>query len=220
MSPDSSRSEYVSHLRKLYGLGVKESDNSVAAYDGYLRLMRTDVSLATLTAEAWARRSVMRIMDLGCGDAGMLKELLRKYPGTLEAHGVDLVAPKVGKRGLTVHEGDALAVDLPRDCDLILSFRSMHEMGAVDSLIPKVAEALTVGGKAFLSIRIAEATPVGLEFQGRITHGDLDWLRAASNSGMINDARITTVEVGGTIPGKKKEAFVRGVNVFLERIRP
>ena len=218
MTTDLIRLTYIDHLRQVYGLGVKDSENTIAAYDHYFNVMEPGLSLARLIQDVWERKPVVRIMDLGCGDAGMLRELLRKHVGKIDPHGVDQVAPKVGKKGLQFHEGDALTVQFPSDCDLIVSFRAMHEIGALHELIPKVAQALAIGGKAFLSIRIAEWEGEKLAFQGSITKQDLEWLRDVADVGMLGTVVITCASVTGQMPGRRDQTFVRGVNVFLERV--
>lgn len=224
-----SRAAYLAHLEQLYGLGIKERENDCAAYDLYLDLMQPGTTLRGLLDETLAAQPLARLLDIGCGDAGMLRELCTVYGERLEAHGADLVPPA---DAAPVHAigGDVLRAALPANCDLIVSFRALHEIGALDTMIPKLARLLAKGGRAFLSIRIAEFVDGRVEPQGSIVPRDVQWLKTTATAGMVAGVRLRVASVNaqaevtlplepGAAPTTQEFAYLRGVNVFLHRPR-
>jgi SAM-dependent methyltransferase len=226
MSRPQTRAAFIDDLLRLYGSGIKERENSSALYDLYLENMRAGVRLHVLVEETLSARAVVRILDIGCGDAGALRALVAAYPGRVDAVGMDLVPPDAADSGVRVYAGDALRLPLPSQCDLIFSFRALHEIGGLDAMIPKIARALAAGGRAFLSIRIAEEEEGRIVPQGLITPRDVQWLRGVLAMRRIAGVRAEGAEVAGVaslrLPGAPDDAtdvpYVRGVNLFLTRV--
>src|SRR5207249_8649920 len=145
MGTSTSRTSYVDDLRRLYASGLKERENDLARYDAYLSNMRANSSLTGLVREVLDHQPLARVLDVGCGDAGALCALAEQFPGRVDAMGLDLVPPDApGVRPLA---GDALRTPLPEECDLVLSFRALHEIGQIDTIVPKVARALAPRGR-------------------------------------------------------------------------
>lgn len=213
----SDPAAFVDSVRKFYSTGGRDVENSIDSYDRYLRSMGPGLSLDGLITGVLKHHTPCRLLDLGCGNAGMLAGLVKKYGSRIEAHGLDLVPPAVVPRGVRFRGGDAAAAALPEDCDIILSFRALHEIGRVDDVLFRIAPALGPGGRAFLSFRIAELNAQGqIEFQGCMTAAALERLRVHGKAGMMNGVRLSHTEVTGVMPGASAPVFVRGINLFME----
>ena len=105
----------------------------------------------------------------------------------------------------------------------------MHEIGAIDSLVPRLARTLARGGRAFLSIRIAEFTDGRVTPHGLIAPADVQYLRTVLAARLVAGARASGAEVTGIAtmtmpaeapgeaPNEQEFEFLRGVNLFLDR---
>lgn len=229
MAATPPRATYLAHLEQLYGLGIKERENDVAAYDHYLGAMQPGLSWRGAVDTILAAQPRARLFDIGCGDAGALRTLAAEYGDRVDAHGCDLVTPE-DTAPVHLLRGDALRAPFPPSCDLIVSFRALHEIGHLDTLVPKVARALARGGLAFLSVRIAEFVAGRIEPQGSITPRDVQWIRTTAAMGLVAGSRLRVVEVTGVAtaslplapgdaPAEQEFAYVRGMNLFLARPR-
>ncbi len=227
MTAPPLRAAYLAHLQQLYGLGLKERENDCATYDHYLGVMQPGLSLRGTVDAVLEAQPRARLLDIGCGDAGALREVVAAYGDRVDAHGCDLVvSPDTAP--VHVQGGDAARLAFPADCDLVVSFRALHEIGQLETLVPKVARALARGGVAYLSVRIAEFAEGRVEPQGSITPRDVQWIRTTAAMGLVAGARLRAVEVTGVAtvslplepgaaPTEQEFGYLRGVNLFLAR---
>ncbi len=218
------REEYLAHLRALYASGLKERENDVALYDSYLENMHAGTTLHALVDAVLTRQPVAHVLDIGCGDGGMLRALVLHYGARVRATGLDLVAPQNAAPPVTFLTGDAVRERLPDDCDVVVSFRAMHEIGALDAMLPAVARTLAPHGRAYLSIRIAEFRDGRIEPQGAITPRDVQYARTVFAARRVAGVTIRGEEIVETarirLPESGEEGdlpYVRGLNVWMER---
>ena len=226
-APSDSRAAILDRYRQRYGSGVYERDNTLALYDSYLSRIEPSFTLVKLVEAALRRRTPARVLDIGCGDAGALGTLRTRFGRSICALGIDLVPPPEGRLDEFV-TGDAAAAGLPSDCDLILSFRALHEVGRPLEMIEQVRGALTPGGRAILSIRTMDTNRRPLCYAGIIGGEDLKGLEAlcsgetAALEGVHFLPRHATAEGmlrqdGEQEPQATSVRFLAGVDVLMER---
>jgi SAM-dependent methyltransferase len=226
-TPPGSRAATLDRYRERYESGVYERENTLALYDSYLSRIEPSFTLVKLVEAALRRRTPARILDIGCGDAGALGELRTRFGRSIRALGIDLVPPPDGRLDEFV-SGDAAGAGLPAECDLILSFRALHEIGRPLEMIEQVLQSLTTGGRAILSIRTMDTNRRPLCYAGIIDGEDLKGLEALaaganpSPEGVHVLAHRATAE--GTFQQKGEQEsqrtrvhFLAGVDVLIER---
>ncbi len=158
------------------------------------------------------KKEKIKILDIGCGNAGFLKnvkEILGKKVFTI---GLDLVDfdQKVDEKIL----GDAVYIPWPDNCDLIVSFRTLHEIGETEQIVKKVIESLSNEGIAVLSIRIQEIQQNNLEYLGLMTKKDTDFLIQIGKKGFFEKAKIESVE---SYKEKNEKKFLTGITILIEK---
>jgi SAM-dependent methyltransferase len=107
----------------------------VRAYDPYLR------------ADA-------RVLDIGCGDGHLLRQIGDAYPHALRLEGVELSGDAVlaaRANGITVYPGQIEEVELPeRAFDLIIMNQLIEHVRDPVEVLQRVARALAPGGHLFI----------------------------------------------------------------------
>lgn len=203
-----------------------DRSNSLQKYDFFLKNMQAKTTIEKEVENVIQRKSIARILDLGCGQAGALKELKQKFGEKVFVAGIDLVKTD----GLDEFvQGDAVFVDFPQNIDLIFSFRAMHEFRPLEKVFEKICGSLCTGGKAFLSVRCQQFTSQGLFFHGNMTGQDLDFLKKIINAKEYKGTKITGIEIGETkniifvdpktsrkTPAKLE--VINGMNFFIKKM--
>ncbi|MDO8625046.1 MAG: class I SAM-dependent methyltransferase [Candidatus Diapherotrites archaeon] len=155
---DANRDQSTENYREKYGLGVIDRDNSLAKYDAFLANMGERITLAQIVEQHIKQqktdKKIVRILDIGCGTGGALREIKEKFSDRIETIGIDLLPCQASGIDRCI-AGDAWTVDFPADCDVVFSFRALHEIGHCPDLLEKICASLAAGGTALLSFRLA-----------------------------------------------------------------
>lgn len=161
----------VEYYRQKYGLGLVDIENSLQKYEEFLSNLGEEKSLAEGIQQQLHSKKKLRILDIGCGNAGALKELKKKFGEKIETIGLDLI-PFPEKNTDQQIAGNALEKKLPDNCDLIVSFRALHEIGHSDELVPRICEALASKGIALLAFRLHSIVNNSIEWAGDMQETD------------------------------------------------
>jgi len=173
-------------------------------------------------------RKQLRLLDIGCGNGVALKELKEAYKERVYCIGMDLKKPGVEKIDEFI-EGNALEKDFPKNIDVVLSFRSIHEIGECKKILGKIRKCLAEKGQAFLSIRCQELKQGIIQNLGKISKQDIAFLLETLEKKHLNSLKvhgnmmpvvIEGVIVEKTAPWEKKIGilkYVSGVNLWLKR---
>ncbi len=205
------RDKQVKELTERYRTGVLDNHNSLEQYNGYLRNQGEPRTLQQLISNRLAKKPHLRVLDIGCGDAGALSELKKEFGDQLSVIGIDLVTPPQKKVDAFL-PGDALSVPFPSECDVVFSFRALHEAGRIKDVIEKVLDCLAKDGVALLSIRVAEPVAGKPVFLGQMTITDLDFLTDLSLN--KKGCRITKT----VFFDSKEKAVVTGFFLKIEKV--
>lgn len=207
-----------------YSLGVVDVDNSLEQYNSFFRNMGFKESIEDIIrqrlnekAEDTVRQKIkgkvfVKVMDIGCGNAGFLNDLKKIFDVGIRTIGVDLLAPVNQPDEMVV--GDALEVPFPKEIDFIFSFRSLHEIGEPGKIVEKVYASLAKGGKAFLSFRTTDLY-LGDKGIGEIGEKEVKALQKIVRSRRLAGFKVQGFEVMVKDDNGKKHTA--GVNVFLEK---
>lgn len=206
------REEAVKKYLDKYSIGVVEIKNSLRQYNTFFRNMGFSEPIEQLIESRLKGNVFVRVMDIGCGNGGFLRDLEKMFGNRVHTIGLDLLAPDNAPDQMIV--GDALEARFPKDLDFIFSFRSLHEIGEPEKIAKKAMESLAPGGKAFLSFRTldlyAEEKGIG-EIGAKETKALQRMVRSHKLEGFSVNGFEVRVDDGN---GKKVTA---GVNVFLEK---
>ncbi len=199
--------------------------NSLGKYDFFLKNMHAETSLEKEVENFLKKKKVVRVLDLGCGEAGALKDLKKMFGKKVFVAGIDLIKTE----GLdSFVEGDTLEADFPKDIDIAVSFRAMHEFHPIEKVFEKLCQSLSAGGKAFLSVRCQQFLGDRLLFHGSLTSADMDFLKSLAKKNEFLGVKVKAVEV----KEKKNVVFfdpktarkppaqleiIHGINFFLEK---
>ncbi len=225
------RREAVEKYLEKYSLGVVDAGNSLAQYDSFFRNMGFKEPIEDLIRKRLSEKgSPVKVMDIGCGNAGFLRDLKKMFGECVETIGVDLVEPADGGGVDEMVVGDALEMPFQDDVDFVFSFRSLHEIGEPEKIVEKVYNCLSPGGKAFLSFRTMGMYTMGVHTQlpekrsgnggdgaglSELGEKEVKALQRMVRSRKLVGFRVSGFEVRvGDEKGKKHTA---GVNVFLEK---
>ena len=95
-----------------------------------------------------------RVLDIGCGDGHVLRQLADGYPDPLQLEGVEFSEHGVAatrQAGYTVHVGAIEEVVLPqRSFDLIIMNQLIEHVREPKAVLRKIASALAPGGHLFI----------------------------------------------------------------------
>ncbi len=182
-----------------------EKNNDLKKYNSFLQKISPTLTLELLIEIMLKKKPKIRIMDVGCGNAGALTELKQKYKNKIHCIGLDLIEfeSKIDEKIIR----DALTTNFPKKIDLIISFRTLHLIGNIKKILEKTTVSLVVGGLAIYSIRIRN----GLDFTGVINSIDEDFLSKIVADGVFNgcEVRGEVVSVSG---------LIQGFNLFVKKL--
>lgn len=103
--------------------------------------------------------SLTHILELGCGNARLARELVTRYPNCRyigmevdeRQHALNVAMPQ---QGMTFQSGGAQAIDLPdHGCDLVLMLKSLHHVPIpeMDKALQEIARVLRPNGHLYVS---------------------------------------------------------------------
>ncbi len=206
------REETIKKYLGKYSLGVVETENSLQSYNSFYRNMGFAEPIGKLIESRLKDKVFVRVMDIGCGNGGFLRDLKKRFGEGVHTIGVDLIAPE--KKPDQSIVGDALEMEFPKDIDFIFSFRSLHEIGEPEKMVEKVYNSLAPEGRAFLSFRAMDLLAGGnglAELRSKEITALLKMVRSRRLKGFrVNGFEVVVKDDNG----KKATA---GVNVFLEK---
>ena len=206
------RNEVIKKYVEKYSLGVVEIKNSLEQYNSFFKNMGFKEPIEKLIEERLKNKKVVKILDVGCGNAGFLAELNDLFGEKIHTIGVDLLAPE--KPINEVILGDAVEVNFPKDVDFVFSFRTLHEIGEPEKIIKKIYSSLAKEGKAFLSFRTMDLYAGGKGI-AELKAKEIKKLRKMVELGKLKEFNVSGFEV--SIKDEKGNTHVAGVNVFLEK---
>lgn len=210
-----------SHYKEKYAQGVIRRDHSLELYDQFLANLGEKQPLEQLVHRVLRRKTPCRILDIGCGEGNALAKLKELYGERIHTAGIDLI-PLTHKKNVDEFvEGDVHEAALPIDCDIILSFRSLHEMGGLKTLIPKLAHSLAKGGRAYLWIRMRDASEGNPEFVGEMNEQEEKDLHSLAMLPELNGCMLLLQAVEVPIPvthdEDKRQSMIGGYIALLHK---
>ncbi len=206
------RNDIVKKYLEKYSLGVVEIENSIEQYESFFKNMGFDKTIDEMISEKVKDKVFVKIMDLGCGDAGFLIDLKNKFDEAIHTIGVDLLVPTNKPDEMIL--GDALEAEFPKDVDFIFSFRALHEIGEPEKMVEKIHDSLAEGGKAFLSFRTMDLY-MGKEGIAEISAKEVKTLSKMVSKGKLNNFSIKGFEA--SVKTHEGKNLIAGVNIFLEK---
>lgn len=191
---------------------LTDRHNSLQKYNFFLKNIGVEEKLEEMIAGIVKENGHAKILDIGCGDGGALKELKQVFGEKVIVCGVDALEAQ----GLDWFEKkDAAKAVLPKNCDLVVSFRSLHEIAHLKKVFEKISESLAAGGMAILSIRCEQEVGKKILLHGNLEKKDLDFLKKIKKQEQFNGLKALIIDVfQQTSAGE----ILSGVNVFLHKI--
>ncbi|MBM3281913.1 MAG: class I SAM-dependent methyltransferase [Candidatus Diapherotrites archaeon] len=202
-----------------YSLGVILRDNTLSEYNTFLKNLGEHTSLEKIAAEYVKRKGSCRILDIGCGNGQALHELKQHVSTLVHAIGIDLL-PLHDARVLDEFiQGNVHDVPLPSECDIIVSFRALHEIGSLEQLLPRVTNALGKGGRAYLWIRFRKIVEGKIVFEGEMNEHEEKYLQTMASQRELGNCRVLVESVPLPIPGQAhhKPAYAAGYIIVMLR---
>ncbi len=207
--PSPSDSARVHKTKEKYSVGLVSRDNDLKNYNYFLSTLGETHTLEEIIDTYAAKQKLVRVLDLGCGNAQALHELKEKMGKKVRTIGMDLLPLETKKLDEFV-EGDAIVKELPKDCDVIISFRALHDMGHIAEVLSKVAYALRTKGKAYLWIRLKEDNDPA-KFTGEMSFKDQVFLNDLCGKSLFQTCKVHAKKVPDTNPPQ-------GYAIVLERL--
>lgn len=178
------------YYRQKYALGLVDVSNSLQTYDEFLHKMGFVFSLEELVEQQLPLHAPVKVLDIGCGDAGALSGMKQRFGKKVQTIGLDLIAfPEKNADVLLV--GDALELAFPDNCNLVFSFRALHEIGFAEKILEKVAACLAPKGIAILFFRLKNIVSQTAEWSGDMTEEDEQFLFSAAQQNRFNGCLIS-----------------------------
>lgn len=174
----------IDYYKKKYEMKVIDVSNSIELYNSFLFGL---VNPLDVFIEAFINKfEEISVLDIGCGDGGFLSELTHKYKNVI-CFGVDLVDPLNSE--INFFEGNFLNLNFDSKFDLVVSFRTLHEIGEYEKVMYKITNILSENGKCVLSLRVRDS--VG-NFVGSVDSEDEKFLLSLANVREFEKFNIST----------------------------
>jgi len=190
MPPEKSANKYLER----YAQGVILRDQTLKQYNTFLQNLGEHTPLEKIAGEYVHTKGVCRIFDIGCGNGQALHELKQHVGSLVHTIGVDLLPLADASMLDEFIQANVHDAPLPRDCDIIVSFRALHEMGNFSILLPRIARALARGGRAYLWIRFRD-TQGGHAFEGEMSANEEKYLEKLSEISNLEGCRVLVEKV-------------------------
>lgn len=189
---------------------LTDRGNSLQKYDFFLKNIGAEKTLSQMIGEIIAEKGNARVLDIGCGEAGALKELKKIFGKKIIVCGIDALPTE----GLDwFFQGDAVKKDFPDKCDLVVSFRALHEIAHLKKILKKIEACLAAGGQAILSIRMQQELGGKTFFYGNLGKKDLAFLLALEKKGVFGKLKALVLPVETKTHSGK--TIIAGITVFL-----
>lgn len=179
----------VEYYRQKYEMGLVDVANSLEQYNDFLRNLGEEKTLEEMFKQQLRLKKRLRILDIGCGNAGALKDLKKKFGAKIETIGLDLVPFPSANADKSVI-GNALEKELPQKCDFVLSFRTLHEIGFSGGLVKEVCRCLSLHGTALLAFRLRSIAGAAMEWVGDIEESDEKFLFGIAEKGRFEGCKV------------------------------
>lgn len=183
-----------------YSQGVILRDNSLREYNMFLRNLGEETPLEKIAGEFVQKKGACRILDIGCGNGQAMHELKQHVGSLVHTMGIDLLPLADPTMIDEFTQGDVLQVPFPTDCHLIVSFRALHEIGNFAELLPRIAQSVAHGGRAYLWIRVRDMSTGNAQWVGEMNATDEGYLRYLSSQRELNGCRVLVEPVLVPIP--------------------
>ncbi len=209
----------IHHYVEKYSLGVILRDNTLNEYNTFLRNLGEHSSLEKIAAEYVKRKGSCRILDIGCGNGQALHELKQHVSSLVHTIGIDLL-PLHDHRMLDQFvQGNVHDVPLPSECDIIVSFRALHEIGSLEQLLPRVTRALGKSGRAYLWIRFRKMVDGTICWEGEMNEREEKYLQTLASQRELNACKVLVESVPLSLPAQRnvQPAYAAGYIVVLLR---
>ncbi len=189
---------------------IADRASSLQKYDFFLQNMQGQTSIEALVKDFLKTKPSVKVFDIGCGDGGALRELKELFEKKVITCGIDLLQAS----GLDEFaQGDAVKKSFPKNCDVIVSFRALHEIANLQKVFSKISDCMSSGGLGFVSIRCQQEVGSKIVFHGNMKKTDLDFLKKIEKTGKFKKMRTLVIFVlQKTRAGKE---IIAGTNVFL-----
>lgn len=115
--------------------------------DGYARNARFVTDLGAPVLDLLAPRPGEAILDLGCGDGVLTKQIADRGCKVVGLDSSPDFVAAARRLGLEVVEGNAVAMAFERRFDAVFSNAALHWIKDADAVIGRVARALRPGGR-------------------------------------------------------------------------
>ncbi len=179
----------VEYYRQKYELGLVDVANSLEQYNEFLANLGEEKTLEEMVKQQLRLKKRLRILDVGCGNAGALKDLKKKFGAKIETIGLDLVPFPFANADKSI-VGNALEKELPQKCDFVFSFRTLHEIGFSEGLVKEVCRCLALHGTALLAFRLRTIAGAAMEWTGDIEENDEKFLFGIAEKGRFEGCKI------------------------------
>ncbi len=165
------------------------NENTLDLYNTFMHNLGLDEPLEDLIEKNLDKGHAFRVLDIGCGNAGALRDLKHRFDKRVHTIGVDLQTPALLPDEFI--QADAARSPLPANLGLIVSFRALHEIGHVQTILRQTAAALAPRGRAILAIRTNRETFGGtVEREPNLSHADTEFLAHLSDQTLFDNARV------------------------------
>lgn len=186
--------------------------NSLQKYNFFLKNMGAQETLEEMVQQIIDEKKKAKIFDIGCGEAGALKELKQLFGKKVTVCGADAIKTT----GLDEFVfGNAAKKSFPAKCELVISFRALHEIANLKTVFEKISKSLSTGGLVILSIRLQQQVGERIFFHGNLTQADMDFLGEIEKIEEFKGLKVLVIKIWQK---HGEQDSVSGANVFLSKI--